>query len=341
MSTVETRLPHILPASLQPAITVLVPCHNEALTIGQVVEDVRAALPDATIYVYDNASSDGTAEVARAAGAVVRSEPRRGKGNVVRRMFADIEADFYVLLDGDATYDAAAAPRMIARAIGEGLDFVNGARVAVALDAYRRGHRLGNFVLTELVRRIFGRQFTDMLSGYKVLSRRFVKSFPAMSRGFEIETELTVHALELRMPCGEELTAYSERPEGSVSKLSTFRDGARILTLIVTLVKDERPLSFFGLPGLLLMVVGVLLGVPLARTYFDTGLVPRFPTAILIVGLEIVGVLSIFAGLILDVITSMRQEMKRLAYLATPGPQVERAARGGEDRTARSSRDQA
>ncbi len=339
MSTVETRLPHSFPASLQPAIAVLVPCHNEALTIGQVVQDVRAALPGATIYVYDNASSDGTAEVARAAGAVVRDEPRRGKGNVVRRMFADIEADLYVLLDGDATYEAAAAPRMVTRAIEEGLDFVNGARVAVAIEAYRRGHRFGNYVLTELVRNIFGRQFTDMLSGYKVLSRRFVKSFPAMSRGFEIETELTVHALELRMPCGEELTAYRERPEGSVSKLSTFRDGARILTLIATLVKNERPLSFFGLPGLFLMVVGVLLGVPLARTYFETGLVPRFPTAFLIVGLEIVGVLSIFAGLILDVVTSMRQEMKRLAYLATPGPQPQRPAQSDEDRMTAAARE--
>jgi hypothetical protein len=240
-------------------------------------------------------------------------------------MFADIDADIYVLLDGDATYETDAAPRLVARAIEENLDFINGARVSQAVEAYRRGHRFGNYVLTALVRNIFGRQFTDMLSGYKVLSRRFVKSFPAMSRGFEIETELTVHALELRMPCAEELTAYRERPAGSFSKLSTFRDGARILTLIAVLVKNERPLQFFGAIGLILIAVAVVSAVPLAETYFKTGLVPRLPTAILIVGLVITGVLSIFAALILDIVTTMRNEAKRLAYLTVPPPG---AARG-------------
>jgi glycosyltransferase involved in cell wall biosynthesis len=301
------------------------------------VGDVRSALPEATIYVYDNNSSDRTAEVARAAGAVVRREARQGKGQVVRRMFADVDADIYVLLDGDATYDAAAAPRMITRAIDENLDFVNGARVSVAVEAYRPGHRLGNYMLTALVRSIFGRQFNDMLSGYKILSRRFVKSFPAMSRGFEIETELTVHALELRMPCGEELTAYGERPAGSVSKLSTFRDGARILTLIALLVKNERPFHFFGLLGLLLILVGFVAAIPLAETYVETGLVPRLPTAVLSVGMVTIGVLSIFAGLILDIVTTMRQEIKRLAYLATPAPGASAQSPGlggGHDRPA-------
>jgi hypothetical protein len=225
-----------------------------------------------------------------------------------------------VLVDGDATYDATAAPRMVERALEDDLDFVNGARVSDAIEAYRRGHRFGNYMLTALVRNIFGRRFTDMLSGYKVLSRRFVKSFPAMSRGFEIETELAVHALELRMPCGEELTDYRERPTGSFSKLNTYRDGARILWLIASLVKDERPLQFFGLTGIALIVVGVLAAVPLAQTYFDTGLVPRLPTAVLVVGMIIIGVLSVFVGLILDIVTTMRQEMKRLAYLSEPPP---------------------
>ena len=320
-----------------PEVAVLVPCYNEETTIGKVIADVRSALPDATVYVYDNNSSDRTIEVALAAGAVVRRESRQGKGQVVRRMFADVDADIYVLLDGDATYDAAAAPRMVARAIEENLDFVNGARVSVAVEAYRPGHRFGNYVLTAIVRNIFGRQFTDMLSGYKILSRRFVKSFPAMSRGFEIETELTVHALELRMPCGEELTAYGERPPGSVSKLSTFRDGARILTLIAMLVKNERPFHFFSLLGLLCIVVGFVAAVPLAKTYLETGLVPRLPTAVLAVGMVIIGVLSIFAGLILDIVSTMRQEVKRLAYLATPAPGARGGppawGRGGDDRS--------
>jgi len=305
-------------------IAVLVPCFNEELTVGKTVVAFREALPSASIYVYDNNSTDRTVDVARAAGAIVRDEPRQGKGNVVRRLFADIDADIFVLVDGDATYEAEAAPRMVRRAIDENLDFVNGARASQSIDAYRPGHRFGNFVLTAMVRSIFGREFTDMLSGYKVFSRRYVKSFPAMSRGFEIETELTVHALELRMPSGEELTAYGERPSGSVSKLSTFRDGTRILRLIFDLVRNERPLQFFGFAGLALVLLAVVLAVPLAETYFETGLVPRFPTAILAVGLIIVGFLSFLAGLILDVVATMRSEMKRLAYLSYPPVSADR-----------------
>jgi glycosyltransferase involved in cell wall biosynthesis len=311
-------------------IAVLVPCFNEELTVGQTVADFREALPLATVYVYDNNSTDRTIDAAKAAGAVVRNESRQGKGNVVRRMFADIDADIYVLVDGDATYEAKAAPAMVRRAIEDNLDFINGARVSQKMEAYRRGHRFGNYILTALVRNIFGRQFTDMLSGYKVFSRRYVKSFPATSRGFEIETELTVHALELRMPSAEEFTAYGERPSGSVSKLSTFRDGARILRLIFDLVRNERPLQFFGLVGLVLLLVAMALAVPLAETYFETGLVPRLPTAILAVGLIIIGFLSCLAGLILDVVATMRREMKRLAYLSYPPVSVGRGLKGGD-----------
>lgn len=300
------------------AIAVLVPCYNEEITIEKVVADFRAALPEATVYVYDNNSRDNTIEVARKAGAVVRKESRQGKGNVVRRMFADVEADVYVLVDGDDTYDAAASRMLVDQLVEERLDFINAMRVSTAKDAYRAGHRFGNWLLTGLVRQIFGRQFNDMLSGYKFLSRRFVKSFPAMSSGFETETELAVHALELRMPCTEVATAYKERPPGSVSKLRTYSDGAHIMMLIARLVKDERPLRFFGLLGLLAVVVAVFLSIPLLVTYLETGLVPRVPTAILSVALVIVGVLSIFAGLILDMTTKTRREMKRLNYLSLP-----------------------
>jgi glycosyltransferase involved in cell wall biosynthesis len=299
-------------------VAVLVPCYNEEITIGKVVADFRAALPDATIYVYDNNSGDNTIDVAQRAGAVVRKELRQGKGNVVRRMFADIEADVYVLVDGDDTYDASASEMLVKRLVEERLDFINAMRVSTAKDAFRAGHRFGNRLLTGLVRQIFGRQFNDMLSGYKILSRRFVKSFPAMSSGFETETELAVHALELRMPSIEVATVYKERPPGSVSKLRTYSDGAQIMLLIARLVKDERPLHFFGLSGLSLIVVAILLSVPLLVTYLETGLVPRFPTAILSAALVIVGVLSIFAGLILDMTTKTRREMKRLIYLSLP-----------------------
>jgi glycosyltransferase involved in cell wall biosynthesis len=299
-------------------VAILVPCYNEEITIGKVVADFRAALPDATIYVYDNNSRDNTIDVAQRAGAVVRKELRQGKGNVVRRMFADIEADVYVLVDGDDTYDASASEVLVKRLVEERLDFINAMRVSTAKDAYRAGHRFGNWLLTGLVRQIFGRQFNDMLSGYKILSRRFVKSFPAMSSGFETETELAVHALELRMPSTEVATVYKERPPGSVSKLRTYSDGAQIMLLIARLVKDERPLHFFGLSGLSLIVVAILLSIPLLVTYIETGLVPRFPTAILSAALVIVGVLSIFAGLILDMTTKTRREMKRLIYLSLP-----------------------
>jgi glycosyltransferase involved in cell wall biosynthesis len=310
------------PVVIALRVVVLIPCYNEEVTVGPTVAAFRAALPAATVYVYDNNSKDRTAERAHAAGAVVCYEPRQGKGHVVRRMFSDVNADIYLLVDGDATYDAGAAPRLVARAIQENLDFINCARISKAEGAYRRGHRLGNYLLTTLVRTVFGRQFIDMLSGYKVLSRRFVKSFPAMSRGFEIETELTVHALELRMPCAEEPTAYRERPAGSMSKLSTFRDGARILTLIAMLVKNERPLQFFGLTGLALIAIAIITAIPVARDYLDTGLVPRLPTTVLDVGLVIVGVLSVLTGLILDVVTTMRREMKRQAYLTVPPPNL-------------------
>lgn len=297
-------------------LAVLIPCYNEEVAVGATVEMFRNAIPGATIYVYDNNSVDNTREVAAAAGAVVKHESRQGKGNVVRRMFADVDADVYVLVDGDATYDAEAAPRLVKRLIDEELDFLNVERLSEHVEAYRRGHRLGNRILSGLVESIFGRQFRDMLSGYKVFSRRFVKSFPAMSRGFEIETELTVHALELRMPCAEDVAPYRERPAGSTSKLSTYRDGFRILMLIASLVKSEHPLQFFGAAGFGLIIVAALLSIPLVETYIETGLVPRIPTAVLVVGMVTVGLLSWFAGLILDVVTTARQEAKRLAYLS-------------------------
>jgi len=300
------------------SIAVLIPCFNEEAAIAGVVHSFRSVLPTATIYVYDNNSTDGTVSSAAAAGATVRRESYQGKGNVVRRMFADIDAEVYVLVDGDGTYDASAAPTMITHLLEDGLDVVNGARVAVAEGSYRPGHRFGNWLLTGLVRWVFGRQFYDMLSGYKVLSRRFAKSFPAMSSGFEIETELVVHALELRMPCAELKTQYRDRPPGSTSKLRTYYDGARILRMITQLVKDERPFEFFGFIGGVLIVSAVVLAVPVFTTYFETGLVPRLPTAVLSVGLVIVGLLSCFVGMIIGMITRTRQELKRLLYLAVP-----------------------
>lgn len=301
-------------------IAVLIPCFNEALTVAKVVDDFRDALPGARIYVYDNNSTDDTVAVARAAGAIVKREGKQGKGNVVSRMFADIDADIYVMVDGDATYEAAAAPRLIARLIEDDLDFVNGLRVSEEVEAYRAGHRLGNMVLSALVRNIFGREFNDMLSGFKVFSNRFVKSFASRSTGFEIETELTVHGLELRMPCAEEPVRYGGRPEGSVSKLHTFRDGFRIVRLIANLFRNERPLQLFVTLGVAFIAVAVLIDIPLARTYFETGLVPRLPTAVLSVGLTLVGVLGILAGLILDMAATMRYEIRRLRYLSLTRP---------------------
>jgi glycosyltransferase involved in cell wall biosynthesis len=319
-----THLQHgsggIMAAKQQPRIAVLLPCYNEEAAIAATVEGFRRALPEATVYVYDNNSRDRTKEAAAAAGAVVRCETQQGKGRVVRRMFADVEADVYIIADGDLTYDPAAAPEMVDMVLTEELDMVVGTRRHEAAEAYRGGHVLGNKVFTNLLAGLFGRSFTDIFSGYRAFSRRFVKSFPVLSEGFEIETEISVHALELRMPVGEIETRYLARPEGSHSKLSTFRDGWRILKTIVTLYRIERPVLFFGGIGLLLLLAALFLAAPLVVTYAQTGLVPRFPTAILVTGMTIVAVLCFFAGLILDTVTRGRREMRRLAYLSQPAP---------------------
>lgn len=299
-------------------VAVVIPCYNEAVAIGATVREFRAALPHADIYVYDNNSTDDTTAVAAAAGAIVRSERQQGKGSVVRRMFADVDADVYVMTDGDATYDASAAPAMIERLLQGGLDMVVGARETEAGDAYRPGHRFGNQLLTGCVAYLFGRTFNDILSGYRVFSRRFVKSFPTLSSGFEIETEITVHALELRMPVGEVMTAYAARPEGSTSKLSTYRDGVRILRMILDLFRQERPVQLYSAVAAGLAFVSFSLSIPLLITYLQTGLVPRIPTAVLCTGLVLLAVLSAMCGLILDTVTRGRREMKRLAYIAIP-----------------------
>ena len=301
-------------------IAVLLPCYNEEAAIAQTVAGFRAALPDAVIHVYDNNSADRTIEVAERAGGIVRRERIQGKGAVVRRMFADIDADVYVMADGDATYDAASAPLLVERLVDEQLDMIVGSRVSQVQESYRRGHRFGNALLTGMLARLFGRSFTDILSGYRVFSRRFVKSFPSLSAGFEIETEISVHALELRMPCAEIETPYYARPEGSESKLSTYGDGWRILSTILTLYRIERPLLYFGGFALLLVLGALALAAPLVVTYAQTGLVPRFPTAILVTGMVIVAALCFFAGLILDTVVRGRREMRRLAYLAYPAP---------------------
>jgi glycosyltransferase involved in cell wall biosynthesis len=301
-------------------VAVILPCYNEEAAIGSTIAGFREALPAALIYVYDNNSSDRTMEVAARAGAIVRSERMQGKGHVVRRMFADVEADIYVMADGDATYDATAAPGLIDRLIDEQLDMVVGARASEVEEAYRRGHRFGNAMLTGILARIFGRTFSDILSGYRVFSRRFVKSFPILSAGFEIETEISVHALELRMPVGEVVTRYGARPEGSESKLSTYRDGWRILRTILTLFRIERPVLYFGMIGLALALLAVILAIPLVVTYVQTGLVPRFPTALMATGLVIVAFLCFFTGLILDTVVRGRREVRRLAYLTFCAP---------------------
>ncbi len=305
---------------------VLIPCYNEEAAIGAVVRDFRAALPDAVIYVYDNNSRDKTVEVAAAEGAVVRREMLQGKGNVVRRMFADVDADVYVLVDGDDTYHAPSAPLLVEKLVSEQLDMVNAQRISTAEAAYRRGHVLGNRLLTGLVRSVFGKRTDDMLSGYRVFSRRFVKSFPALAGGFEIETELTVHALEMRMPFTEVPTPYKERPPGSVSKLSTYKDGLRILFMIGKLVKEERPMQSFSLTAIGLALVSLVLAIPLVLTYIETGLVPRLPTAVLAAALMILAFLSLTCGLILDSVTRTRREAKRLAYLSVAAPGNERSA---------------
>jgi len=303
-----------------PKIAVVLPCYNEEAAIGATVAGFRAALPGATIYVYDNNSADRTSEIAAQAGAVVRMERQQGKGHVVRRMFADIDADVYVMADGDLTYDPKSAPQMVDLLLAEQLDMVVGTRRHEEKEAYRGGHVLGNRLFTGILAGLFGRSFTDIFSGYRVFSRRFVKSFPVLSSGFEIETEMSVHALELRMPVGEVETVYAARPEGSQSKLSTYSDGWRILRTIVTLYRVERPSLFFGTIGALLVAIAVVLAIPLVMTYLKTGLVPRLPTAILVTGIIIVAVLCFFAGLILDTVTRGRREVRRLSYLSLAAP---------------------
>jgi glycosyltransferase involved in cell wall biosynthesis len=304
------------PSSLR--IAVLVPCFNEEAAVATVVKDFRKALPSAQIYVYDNNSSDRTAAVACDAGAEVRSERRQGKGHVVRRMFADIDADIYVLVDGDATYDASSAPSMIDALLADHLDMVVGLRLDQSETAYRRGHRTGNWMLTGFLSSVFGQAFKDILSGYRVFTRRFVKSFPVLSDGFEIETELSVHALELALPVAEVETPYYARPEGSFSKLNTWRDGLRILGTILKLYRSEKPLRFFSAIGIFLALVSIGLAVPIVVTYLEIGLVPRLPTAVLSMGLMIVALVSASSGLVLDTVTRGRREMKLLAYLSQP-----------------------
>ena len=312
----QREFPQAEPAEVR--VAVLVPCFNEEAAVATVVADFRDALPSARIFVYDNNSSDRTAEVARAAGAEVRSERRQGKGHVVRRMFADIDADIYVLVDGDATYDAKSAPRMIERLKSDHLDMVVGFRVDQSEAAYRPGHRAGNLMLTGFLTSVFGEAFNDILSGYRVFSRRFVKSFPVLSDGFEIETELSVHALELALPVAEIETPYFARPAGSFSKLNTWRDGFRILGTILKLYRSEKPLRFFTAMGIFLMLVSVGLAIPVIVTYLEQGLVPRLPTAVLSMGLAIMAVLAVSSGLVLDTVTRGRREMKLLAYLSQP-----------------------
>lgn len=310
-------------------IAVLIPCRNESLTIAQVVAGFQSALPEATIYVYDNRSTDDTVEQATGAGAVVRYEREPGKGNVVRRMFADIEADIYVMADGDNTYEAQAVQRLVERLLNEQLDMVIGARriAAKGSAAYRRGHRFGNVFLTTCVKLLFGAKLVDMLSGYRVFSRRFVKSFPALSNGFEIETEFTVHALELKMPFAEEPTLYGTRPPGSASKLRTFTDGWRVLGTALLLFKEVRPFLFFGIIFLLLALTSLALGIPIVETFLETGLVPRLPTAILAASIMLLAFLSLTCGFILDSVARGRREAKRMVYLAYPLPELDLAHR--------------
>lgn len=297
-------------------VAVLLPCHNEELTIADVIKAFKKALPEACIYVYDNASTDRTADVALAAGAVVRTEHLVGKGNVVRRAFSDVEADVYVLADGDGTYSASIAPDMIGKLISENLDMVVGVRKADVQNAWRRGHRFGNMVANRLIRILFGGSFTDIWSGYRVMSRRFVKSFPAASQGFEIETEMAIHSMQVKIPCAEVETRYVERPLGSKSKLRTWQDGWLILVAIVMMVKEVCPFFFFGSASVLIALFSIWLAVPVFMTYFETGLVPRQPTVILCLGLGVIAVGSVMAGIVLDSLRRARYESKRLAFLS-------------------------
>jgi glycosyltransferase involved in cell wall biosynthesis len=303
-----------------PTIAAIVPCHNEEAAIGTVVQDLRAALPGAAVYVYDNASTDRTAEVAREAGAIVRCEPRKGKGNVIRRAFADVDADAIVLIDGDDTYDASRARDMVDLLFEGPYDQVLAARQEVTTDAYRPGHAIGNRMLTGAVAALFGRQVSDMLSGYRVFSRRFVKSFPALSHEFETETEMTVHALHLRLPTVEVKTDFKDRPAGSESKLRTYRDGWRILRLILTLARRERPALYHGVVATLLALVSLALGIPVIIEYAQSGLVERFPTAILASGVMVIAAVVLMVGYVLEAMAHQRQESARLAYLRYPAP---------------------
>jgi glycosyltransferase involved in cell wall biosynthesis len=305
------------------SVAILIPCYNEALTIADVVGQMKIALPQAVVIVYDNNSTDGTADKAKAAGAKVFNEPLQGKGNVVRRMFRDVDADFYILVDGDGTYDTAMAPVMLQYALQHRVDMVNCVRSGAEQNTYRFGHQFGNRFLTAMVNAIFGNHIADMLSGYKLLSRRFVKSFPALSGGFDIETELTVHALELMLPLGHVSGHYKERVEGSTSKLNTYRDGIRILWCILVLVKHERPLQLFTAISGLLTVTAVLLSTPVVTHYLATGLVPRLPTAVLATGLMLMAALSFATGLVLDTVTRGRREARMLTYLQYSFPEAD------------------
>ncbi len=302
-------------------IAVLIPCHNEEITIGEVVSEFRNALPTCRVYVYDNNSTDKTIDRARAAGAIVRKEQLQGKGNVVRRMFSDIDADVYLMADGDGTYDPTIAPALVSKILDDALDMVVGVRLRnKSDDAFRRGHKVGNKTLTKFVGWLFGHRFTDILSGYRAFSKRFVKSFPALASGFEIETELTIHALELKMPVGEVNATYATRPEGSLSKLNTWRDGIRIFATIVFLFKEVRPARFFGAIFIILALVSLFLAYPLLLTYLKSGLVPRLPTAILSTGIMVLAFISVACGIILDTVSRGRRETKRMNYLSMPGP---------------------
>jgi glycosyltransferase involved in cell wall biosynthesis len=298
-------------------IAILIPCYNEEAAIKKVVNDFQLAIPSALVYVYDNASTDKTVEIATKAGAIVRTEPNKGKGNVMRRMFSDIESDVYIIVDGDDTYEASIAPKMIEQLVQEELDMVVGIRRSLEVKkSYRRGHVFGNWLLTRAVAFLFGKGFNDMLSGYRVMSRRFVKSFPIISKGFEIETEMTIHTLQIGIPYGEVETAYNERPMDSESKLSTFRDGFRIIKMIFFLFKEEKPFQFFGLIAILLLLVSIILLIPIFSTYISTGFVPRLPTAILAMGLITMAFFSLSFGVILDSLSRLRMESKKIHYLS-------------------------
>ncbi|MEL6857352.1 MAG: glycosyltransferase family 2 protein [Pseudomonadota bacterium] len=315
----QNESPSLAAEKARPRVAVIIPCYNEAVTIGKVVTDFKSALPDADIYVFDNNSKDGTAQIAHDAGAIVRFEHQQGKGHVVRRMFADVEADIYLMVDGDDTYDSTIAPTLVELLKRNHVDMVVGTRADVTKDAGREGHALGNKLFNKIYGRLFGKQFSDIFSGYRVFSRRFVKSFPAVSSGFEIETEMSVHCSQLGIPTLERPTVYGIRPEDSESKLHTFRDGFRILGMFAMLAKETRPAAFFGVIGLCLLLAAAAFSAPLFMTYVETGLVPRVPTAILATGLVITASISAVCGLILDSLARARIEAKRAVFLSFPG----------------------